>query len=296
MPPHSSQVHTKTLTAPHAQLEFIDLPGTRLHYAVSGDGPPLIIVPATVSLIRQWLPLVQFLGLRFRAHFFELPGHGASSPYPTRFNSRLVPGTVAALADRLGYASFALMGFSFGGLLAMRTLEDIRSRIESVILLSPLVSHRALLYSARKQWMLKQVAGLLTHPHAQHAAVRLMHTRALQRPLIYTLSRFSKVDPRILESKDALNIPATTLDVLSYTLNEILELEFHPSQPYSTPCYFGMSVNDDLIAYPLTEQIVQTSFSNLKLHKFYHPYHQPPRAPTFDWLVSEFYPLLELLA
>jgi len=284
-----------SFSAPIVQQGFLDLPGTRLHYAASGDGPPLIIVPATVSLIRQWLPLVQFMGLRFRAHFFELPGHGASSPYPTRFSSRLVPSTVEALVDRLGYSSISLMGFSFGGLLALRTLEALHSRVDRVILLSPLVSRRALLYSARRQWLLRQAARLLRHSPAQRAAVRMMRTQALHRPLIYALSRFSKIAPSILESKDALNIPAATLDVLSYTLDEILSMEFAPRQPFHTPCFFGMSVNDDLIAYPLTEQIVRASFHNLRVQEFHHPYHQPPHPPTFPWLVAEFYPFLEML-
>ena len=284
-----------SLSTPQVQQGFIDLPGTRLHYAASGDGPPLIIVPATVSLIRQWLPLVQFMGLRFRAYFFELPGHGASSPYPTRFSSHLVPGTVEALADRLGYSSISLMGFSFGGLLALRTLEALHARVDRVILLSPLVSRRALRYSARRQWTLKQAARVLRNSSAQRAALRVMRTRALHKPLIYALSRFSKIAPSILESKDALDIPASTLDVLAHTLDEILTTEFSPRQPFSTPCYFAMSVNDDLIAYPLTEQLIRSSFQNLRVQAFNHPYHQPPHPPSFAWLVAEFYPFLQML-
>ena len=283
------------LTPPEPILEHIDLPDTRLHTVTSGSGPPLIIIPATVSLISQWLPLAQFMGLKFTTHFFELPGHGGSSPYPVKFNSHLVPKTVAALADRLGYTTFNLMGFSFGGLLAMRTLEQLESRVDNVILLSPMLNRRALKYSHNRKWLLQQVVNVLKKPRAQQTAAQIMQTRKLQRPLIQALSYIGNVDRRILASKDALNIPVSTLDVLSHTLDEIFNTEFQAHQPFSTPCFFGMSVNDDLIDYCLTEQIILANFNQVKIQKFYYPYHQPPDPPTFQWLVDGFYPFLEMI-
>ena len=56
-----------------------------------------------------------------------------------------------------------------------------------------------------------------------------------------------------------------------------------------------MSVHDDLIEYQLTEKIIQEHFSQLKIQKFYHPYHQPPHPPTFEWLVEQFYPFMDLI-
>lgn len=125
------------ISPPQATFGDITLQNTRLHYVKAGTGPPLIIVPATVSLIRQWLPLTQFMGQRFTSYFFELPGHGGSTPYPEKFESRFIPKTVEGFVNSLGYEKFNLMGFSFGGLLALRTLEYLQDRIEKVILLSP---------------------------------------------------------------------------------------------------------------------------------------------------------------
>src|SRR5512138_1117148 len=131
------------------------LPDTCLRYVKAGTGAPLIIVPATVSLIRQWLPLTQFMGQRFTTYFFELPGHGGSTPYPEKFESRFVPKTVEAFVNSLGHEKFSLMGFSFGGLLALRTLEHLQDRIEKVVLLTPCVSRRALKCSRPRQLAFK---------------------------------------------------------------------------------------------------------------------------------------------
>lgn len=274
---------------PQATFGDVSLPGTRLHYVKAGSGPPLVIVPATVSLIRQWLPLAQFMGQRFTSYFFELPGHGGSTPYPEKFKSCMVPKTVEAFVDAMGCDRFHLMGFSFGGLLALRTLERLQDRVDKVILLSPCVSRRALKWSPTRQLGFKAMIKAMKNPMLLQGAHRLMNAPRLEKPLTYALSKISKVDRRILENKNAIRTPISTLDVLAYTMDEILQMEYrYADAPFQKDCYFGMSINDDMLDYELTEQIVRQNFQRLTIQKFTHPYHQPPIPPTFEWLVSEF--------
>ena len=281
---------------PASEVGFVNLPDTRLHYVRSGQGPPLLIVPATVSLIRQWLPLAQFMGQRFETYFFELPGHGQSTPYPVKFESRLVPSTVAALMDTMGYDTFNLMGFSFGGLLAMRTLEELADRIENVILLSPCVTYKALKYSTIRQWGFKRASSILKYTPIQDGVIRVLHSGFLDRPMIYALSKASNIEQSILESKDALRIPKSTLDVLAHTLDEIFSLDYSArSRPFQHPCYFGMSIYDDLLDFETTFDVVKDHFENLTCRQFTLPYHQPPEPPTYEWLVEEFGSLLNYL-
>ena len=286
----------KTLQPPSATFNHIDLPNTSLHYVKTGTGPPLVIIPATVSLIRQWLPLAQFMGQRFTSYFFEMPGHGDSTPYPEKFESRMVPPTVEAFMTAMGHETFNLMGFSFGGLLALRSLEYLQDRIHQVILLSPLVSRRALKWSAPQQLAFKASIKVLKNSSVLKGTHRIMNTPRLEWPLTYVLSKFSSVDRRILESKHAIRLPLSTLDVFAYTMDEILEVEYqYKDKPFTTPCYFGMSINDDILEYDLTEQIVRENFAQLKIQTFTHPYHQPPEPPTFEWLVEEFGQFLDLI-
>lgn len=284
------------LRPPTPNYREIDLPLTRLHCVTCGSGPPLIIVPATVSLISQWLPLAQFMGLRFTATFFELPGHGKSTPYPFHFSSHAVPQTVEALVDNLGYDRFNLMGFSFGGLLALRTLDYLRHRIDNAILLSPVVSRRAIIYSPAKQLMMRGLAGALKRPSIRQFVHQLLNSDRLEKPLVYSISRFSNIDRRILAEDQKFRLPVTTLDVFAHTLGEILETEFQSaSTPFTMPCFFAMSIYDDLLDYELTSSIVRGLFSDITMRKFYLPYHQPPHAPTFEWLVEEFGSFLEIM-
>jgi pimeloyl-ACP methyl ester carboxylesterase len=284
------------LQPPQATFGDMELSNTRLHYVKAGTGAPLVIVPATVSLIRQWLPLTQFMGQRFTSYFFELPGHGGSTPYPEKFQSRFVPKTVESFVDNLGYDKFSLMGFSFGGLLALRTLEYLQDRIDKVILLSPCVSRRALKWSMLRQWAFKASIRAMKNPMLLQGTHYLMNAPRLEKPLTYALSKFSNVDQRILENKNALRMPLSTLDVLTYTMDEIFQMEYqYEGAPFNIPCYFGMSVNDDILNYDLTEQIVRRHFQQITIQKFTHPYHQPPEPPTFEWLNHEFSQFLDMI-
>ena len=282
---------------PQATFGDMTLSNTRLHYVKAGMGAPLIIVPATVSLIRQWLPLTQFMGQRFTSYFFELPGHGGSLPYPEKFKSQFVPQTVGEFVNHLGYDRFNLMGFSFGGLLALRTLEHLQDRIEKVILLSPCVSRRALKWSTPRQWAFKASIWAMKRQRLLQGIHSMLNTPSLEKPLTYALSKASNVDRRILETKNALRMPISTLDVFAHTLGEIFQTEYqYAGAPFKIPCYFGMSVNDDILEYSLTEQIVRQHFQKIMVQQFTHPYHQPPEPPTFEWLNHEFGQFLETIA
>jgi len=88
-----------------------ELPSTSLRYAECGDGPSLIIVPATISLIEDWTPMVQFVAQCYRTYFFEMPGHGGSAPLEEGFTSTRLAGVIGELADHVGAERFALLGF-----------------------------------------------------------------------------------------------------------------------------------------------------------------------------------------
>ncbi len=296
MPAKKKKYTDNVVKPPKPTFGYIKLENTTLHYVTCGSGRPLIIVPATVSLIKQWMPIAQFMGLRFKTYFFELPGHGKSTPYPFKFNSHYFPKTVEAFADALGLKTFNLMGFSFGGLLALRTLEYLDERIESFLMVAPFISTRALKLAKYKQWLLRCGTWALKKPRVQNSAYKLLCTKRMKDVFYKLLSGFSRVDESILRSKNAADLPVATLDVLSYVLGEILTAEYkYKNPPFTKPCFFAMSVNDDLLKYDVTEQIVKEYFSNLTMRKFYHPYHQPPEPPTFEWLMEDFGDFLEIL-
>ena len=277
-------------------FDYVRLSNTTLHYMKVGSGPPLVIVPATISLIEQWQALAQFMGQRYTTYFFELPGHGSSSPYPEKFKSHMVPNTVAEFMDVMGHEKFNLMGFSFGGLLAMRTLEALQDRIENVFLLAPCVSKHALLLSELNQWGLKHICGALKSSVIQDYLLRILYCGKFDPLILAILNKVGNLNQEVLKNKNVLRIPQSSLDVLAYTVEEILSLNYaYQEKPFHQKCFFGMSLYDDLLDYDTTLEVVQDHFENLTVRHFTLPYHQPPETPNFEWLVDEFGGFLDLL-
>lgn len=252
------------------------------------------MVPATISRIHQWLGLAQFMGQKFTTHFFELPGHGGSSAFNGPYNSDLVAESVGHLADALGYETFSLMGFSFGGLLTLKTLAHLEHRIERVIMIAPCVSHRALTFSKIRKGLLKQVAKIFRLPGIQRTIISSVHHPRYVRWTAGFIRMIGRVEDTI-PLKDRLHtLPASTLDVLTYQVEEVMHLDLPARrEPYSMPLFFGMSVNDPLLDFTRTYNFIDSYFSDISTACFTFPYHQPPGTPTFEDLQRDFSNFLE---
>jgi len=151
-------------------------------------------------------------------------------------------------------------------------------------------------WSTPRQWAFKASIKVMKNETLLQGIHYVMNAPRFEKPLTYALSKASSVDRRILENKNALQMPLSTLDVFAYTLGEIFEIEYqYEGAPFNIPCYFGMSINDDILDYDLTERIVRRHFRQLTVQRFTHPYHQPPDPPTYDWLNRKFGQFLEML-
>jgi pimeloyl-ACP methyl ester carboxylesterase len=268
---------------------FVQLPLSCLHVLETGKGEPLIMVPATISELENWLPLAQFMAQWFHVYFFELPGHGQSEPFRERFSSQRVAEVVTQLADKLEFERFNLMGFSFGGILAMRTFKLLSHRIERMILLAPCLDHRALPFSRVRMQLLYRSNQLLGQPNIQARFVDLIHNPYTVSLTVKALQKIGRIDTISLEQKLS-RTTAGTISVLNAQVNEILTTEFEvEAERYNTPCYFAMSIHDPLLRFDTTHEILQKHFVNVNTVRLTYPYHQPPAPFTYEELNRDFF-------
>ena len=261
----------------------VDLPLTRLHVMEVGTGAPALLLPATISRLEDWQPLTQFIGQYFRTFFFELPGHGHSEPFDGAYSSDLTAQTVESLLNALDIDQITLIGFSFGGILTMKTVQRIPERIKSLILLSPCVGPQNLSYSPERQrlmhwlirvlrqsWVQERFLAILRHPVWGH----------LLADLIINLGNLES--PELLKHKLG-RLGGKTLDVLTCQMEEILTIQF-PDRPlpYDQRCYLAMSVNDPILKFSPAYTFLAKAFQDVRLTLFTHPYHQPPRKLTLE--------------
>jgi esterase/lipase len=262
---------------------YINLPLTRLHYVKCGEGPPMVMVPATISEIDNWQGLIQFVGQRYTTYFFELPGHGESSRFKQPFHTQLVAETVEDFIDALGLEKISLMGFSFGGVLAMRTMFHLENRINKIVLLSPVVSHDSLKYSNFKKNTMKFIMWLLSNKTICQVSVSLMTSKLLNKPLGKIFRNFANIEDSIpLESK-LKEIKNSTIDVLVRQIIETLNLDFEVKEKkFKQKLIFAMSVKDPMISFERTLSILNDHFESIDAEIYYYPYHQPEVLPTFE--------------
>ena len=273
---------------------FVDLPLSHLHIMEAGEGEPLIIVPATISELNDWRNLIQLMAQWFHVYFFELPGHGKSSPFQEKFSSKKVAELVEQLADELGLERFSLMGFSFGGILAMQTFKHLSHRVEQLIMIAPCLDHRAIPYSRFRLALLYNLNRFLSRPKVQKRFNDLIHNERSVHWVVKTLQRIGHLEKTIPLERKLPQTPRSTLSVLNAQINEILTTEFDIAPiKYGTPCYFAMSIYDPLLRFDTTLEILQKHFENVNVVQLTYPFHQPPKPFTFQELNQGFYKTID---
>lgn len=269
---------------------FMELPLSRLHLLEVGAGEPLIMVPATISELENWLNLAQFMAQWFHVYFFELPGHGQSSAFREPFTSHQVAQLVEQLADELGFDHFSLMGFSFGGILAMRTYKRLAPRIDRLALIAPCIDHRALAFSRLRQSLIYRSNQLLRRPRMQTGFYELLHNPHTNPLIAGALHRIGHVEKSIPLKDKLSRTQRGTLAVLNAQIEEILTTEFEVAPTRSkTPCYFAMSTFDPLLRFDTTLEILQKHFEQINTLQLDYPFHQPPAPFTFDEYNRDFH-------
>lgn len=278
------------ISPPTYKNQFIDLPLSRLHIMEAGEGEPLIMVPATISELEEWRSLAQFMAQWFHVYFFELPGHGESEPFCDSFSSQKVAELISQLVDKLGYQRFNLMGFSFGGILAMRTFKLLSHRIDRIILIAPCLGHRALPFSSLRLKLLYKSNQLLSRPNVQARFVDFIHNPRTISLTVKALQKIGHLENNIPLQEKLPRTKSSTIAVLNAQINEILTTEFEiEPHKFDTPCYFAMSIHDPLLCFETTQEILQSHFENVSTLRLNYPFHQPPSPFTYEELNRDFH-------
>ena len=94
--------------------------GTRLRYAVGGDGPPLVLVHGLGGTIENWRALAPRLAVDRRVLVPDLPGHGHSAPLPEARDVDVLAEAVLGILDWEELREAVWIGHSLGGLVGLR--------------------------------------------------------------------------------------------------------------------------------------------------------------------------------
>ena len=94
--------------------------GTRLRYAVRGDGPPLVLVHGLGGTIENWRALAPPLAAHHRVFVPDLPGHGGSGLLSEARNVDALAEAVLGILDAEDVPGAVWIGHSLGGVVGLR--------------------------------------------------------------------------------------------------------------------------------------------------------------------------------
>jgi pimeloyl-ACP methyl ester carboxylesterase len=110
--------------------------GIELGYQVFGEGQPLILLHGGVGSTEMFGPNLELLAAGRRVIGVDLQSHGRTpaTDRPMRFET--MADDIAALIPSLGYERAAIMGYSLGGGVALRTGIQHPDVVERLVLVS----------------------------------------------------------------------------------------------------------------------------------------------------------------
>jgi 3-oxoadipate enol-lactonase len=114
-----------------------DIGGTMMHYEVSGQGQPVLLLHAGIADCRMWNDQFGPLSVEHTVIRCDLRGFGNTPRGTVRFSHYR---DVATLLDSLGIENVNLVGASFGGSVAIDFALAFPQRTRSLILCAPAVS------------------------------------------------------------------------------------------------------------------------------------------------------------
>jgi pimeloyl-ACP methyl ester carboxylesterase len=97
-----------------------DVDGVRTRYFVGGEGPPLVVVHGLGGAAVNFTLLAPLLARHHRVLIPDLPGHGRTEPLERADDLTAYADHVAALAESESMFPAPLVGYSMGGVIALR--------------------------------------------------------------------------------------------------------------------------------------------------------------------------------
>jgi pimeloyl-ACP methyl ester carboxylesterase len=153
-----------------------EIAGTRTRYWVGGEGPPLILVHGLGGASYNFTELGPFLARRHRVLIPDLPGHCGTAPLPSVDGLSDLAAHVVRIAERERLLPAAVLGYSMGGVVALRLAVAWPQHVSALALVAP----AGIVSLTRRAEIWMTVVGVL-RPARQAARFRRLIAR---RPLL----------------------------------------------------------------------------------------------------------------
>lgn len=131
----AAQEETAMLPEP-TQSGYAPVNGVEIYYAVYGEGEPLVLLHGGLGMIEMFGPVIGQLAETRQVIGVDLQAHGRTLPFERPMSYPALATDIAELIRYLGHGKADVMGYSFGGSVALRTAIDHPDVVDRLIVVS----------------------------------------------------------------------------------------------------------------------------------------------------------------
>jgi pimeloyl-ACP methyl ester carboxylesterase len=154
---------------------YVNVGGLHMYYeihgAVHGAGKPLVLLHGGFGDIPSWDPTLTALAQSREVIAFELEGHGRTNDLDRPLSWEQMTDDVAAAVKKLDFDQVDVMGYSLGGVIALRMGVKYQSLVRKLVVISGIYSPAGYYPAINANWPTVQtLAGTpMEKEYAQHA-------------------------------------------------------------------------------------------------------------------------------
>ncbi|HZC04246.1 MAG TPA: alpha/beta hydrolase [Ktedonobacterales bacterium] len=151
----------------NTQGQYATINGLRMYYEVHGEGRPLVLLHGGYQVIEALEPLLSSLARHWQVIAPELEGHGRTADLDRPLTREQMAEDVAGLLDHLGVTEADVVGYSLGGMAAMRLAMRRPDLVRKLVLVSAPYSNDGYYPSTMAGWPDMSAEGFVGTPMEQ---------------------------------------------------------------------------------------------------------------------------------
>ncbi|MBN1296232.1 alpha/beta hydrolase [bacterium] len=138
----------------------IELSAGVFHYAISGNGTPILFIHGLGAEMSSWRNQVSFFETAYRVITVDLRGHGHSRAVRPPKRMTDYAADIAEFLSRLHLPPVHVVGLSLGGMVALQLALDAPERVHRLVLVNTLADAR--LKTMKSRWFFWHRLGLVS--------------------------------------------------------------------------------------------------------------------------------------